>query len=120
MCDWCGGFETAHHMFLSCSRFASLWGLVRSWLGISSADPCYLQEHAIQFAYLSGGLRAHHSFLKHVWLCCVWVLWNERTNRIFKKIESPIDQMLDKVKLHSFWWMKTTNINIRLIFICGR
>ncbi|KAK2402105.1 hypothetical protein QL285_051652 [Trifolium repens] len=29
----CGGIETAQHIFISCSTFASLWGLVRSWIG---------------------------------------------------------------------------------------
>ena len=51
-----GGLETAQHLFLSCPYFASLWSLVGSWLGVCSTDPYYLQEHAIQFAYLLGGL----------------------------------------------------------------
>jgi len=112
----CGGLETDHHLFLSCPCFASLWGLARSWLDISATDPSHLHKHAIQLTYSSGGLRVRRSFLPHVWLCFVWVLWNERNNQIFKNIESPILHLLDKVKLHSFWWMKTTNINIRLSF----
>jgi hypothetical protein len=31
------------HLFLSCPFFASLWSLIRSWVGISSADPfCFV------------------------------------------------------------------------------
>jgi len=60
----CGGLETAQHFFLSCPCFAFLRGLVRSSLGVCSVDPYYLHEHAIQFAYLSGGLRASRSFLQ--------------------------------------------------------
>ncbi|MCH80408.1 cytochrome P450 [Trifolium medium] len=75
----CGGLETAHHLFLSCPIFAPLWGLVRSWIGMSSADPVLLQDHFIRFIHSSGGLRARRSFLQLVWLCCISVIWTERT-----------------------------------------
>jgi hypothetical protein len=41
----CGGVETAQHVFLSCPVFAPLWGLIRSWVGFSSADPLSIQDH---------------------------------------------------------------------------
>jgi hypothetical protein len=47
----CGGVETAHHMFLSCPVLASLWCLVRNWVGISSADPFQIQDHFVQFVH---------------------------------------------------------------------
>jgi hypothetical protein len=30
----CGEVESAHHLFISCGTFGSLWALVRSWIGI--------------------------------------------------------------------------------------
>jgi hypothetical protein len=54
----CGGVETAHHLFLSCPVFAQLWSLIRSWVGISSADPWLIHDHFIQFTYSAGGSRA--------------------------------------------------------------
>jgi len=66
-----GQSKTAQHLFLSCPCFASLWGLTRSWLGISMAYPTYLHEHVIKFTYFSSGLRVRRSFLQLVWLCCV-------------------------------------------------
>jgi hypothetical protein len=39
-----GGVETAYHLFLSCLVFAPLWSLVRSWVGVSSADPLYINS----------------------------------------------------------------------------
>jgi hypothetical protein len=80
----CGGLETAQHLFLSCPVFASLWGLVRSWIGVSSADPISLQDHFLQFIHSAGGVRAHRSFMQLVWLCCISVMWTERNNRVFK------------------------------------
>jgi len=53
--------------------------------------------------------KARQSFLRLIWLLCVWLLWNERNNRLFNNIETPILQLLDKVKFHSFWWLKANN-----------
>ncbi|GAU43818.1 hypothetical protein TSUD_248070 [Trifolium subterraneum] len=35
----CGALESAQHLFISCNTFGSLWLSVRSWRGVSSADP---------------------------------------------------------------------------------
>ncbi|GAU15866.1 hypothetical protein TSUD_40870 [Trifolium subterraneum] len=105
----CGGLETAHHLFLSCLVFAPLWGEVTSWIDISPAAQISLQDHFIQFIHSSGGQRARRSFLQLIWLCCIWVIWHERNNRIFKAKETTIYQMLDKVKAFSLWWLKASN-----------
>ena len=112
----CGGVEIVQHLVLSFPCFAPLWGLVRSWLDIFVANPFLLQDHFIQFVWSSCGSRVRCSFLELVWLCCMWVLWNEKNNRIFKNKESNIHQLLDKVKSHSFRWMKVNNINVHLNF----
>ncbi|KAK2423985.1 hypothetical protein QL285_034394 [Trifolium repens] len=85
-----GGVETAHHLFLSCPVFAPLWSLVPSWIGISSAYLLMLHDHFFQFTYSAGGSRARRSFMQLLWLCCIWVIWHERNNRIFKAKESPV------------------------------
>jgi len=33
-------------------------------------------------------------------------VWNERNNRLFNNIETSIEQLLDKAKFHSLWWLK--------------
>jgi len=60
---------------------------------------------------LTGGLLARRSFMYLIWLLCVWVLCNKRNNRLFNHKENSIEQLLDKVKIHSFWWMKAANVN---------
>jgi hypothetical protein len=42
------------------------------------------------------------------------MVWHERNNKIFKAKESTVLQMLEKVKVHSLWWMKAYNMNIGL------
>ncbi|GAU49412.1 hypothetical protein TSUD_374310 [Trifolium subterraneum] len=98
----CGALESAQHLFISCSTFGSLWLLVRSWLGVSSADPIDLADHFRQFTLSAGGTRARRSFLQLIWLLCVWTISKERNNRLFRNSEQFISQLMDKVKLNSY------------------
>jgi hypothetical protein len=67
----CGGVESAHQLFLSCNTFGSLWSLVQSWIGFSSADPHQLSAYFIEFINAAGGLKTRRSFLQFFvfWLC---------------------------------------------------
>ncbi|KAK2457253.1 hypothetical protein QL285_004548 [Trifolium repens] len=81
----CGDIESAQQLFLSCGTFGSLWTLVRSWIGFSAVDTHTIPDHFVQFTYSVGGLRACRFFLQLIWLACVWVIWNERNYRLYKK-----------------------------------
>jgi hypothetical protein len=98
----CGDIETVQHMFLSCPYFAALWGNIRSWLGISSVDPLRVSEHFYPFVYSASGSRTCRSLMQLIWLCCVWVVWNERHSRILKNTKNTIHHLVEKVKLQSF------------------
>ncbi|XP_039688726.1 uncharacterized protein [Medicago truncatula] len=106
----CGLLEDARHLFLSCSFFGSLWSLVRSWIGFDGVDHCDISNHCAHFAFYTGGLKARRSFLQLIWLLTMWVIWNERNNKIFKQKESSLVQLLDKVKYHSLWWLKANKV----------
>jgi hypothetical protein len=60
-------------------------------------------------------MRAGRSFMQLVWLLCAWIIWNDRNQILINNIESFIDQLLDKVKYYSFWWLKASNV----IFVYG-
>jgi hypothetical protein len=107
----CGGLETTWHLFLLCDVFAPLWGLLRSWIDIYSAGPELLHDYLVQFTHTSGGSCVCRWFLQLNWLCCIWVMWSQRNNRVFKAKENTIHQILDKVKLHSLMWLKAYNAN---------
>jgi len=85
---------------------------VMDWF--SSADPQLLSDHFIQFISSTDGLKVRCSFLQLIWLLCIWVVWNERNNKILKNTENFMHQLLDKVKLYSFWWMEAKNANFVL------
>ncbi|XP_045831535.1 uncharacterized protein LOC123922923 [Trifolium pratense] len=64
----CGEAESAHHLFISCSFFGSLWALVCTWIDISLTDSSTIQEHFVHFTSSLGGSRARRSFLQLIWL----------------------------------------------------
>jgi hypothetical protein len=114
----CGDIETAHHLFLSCSTFGSLWASVRAWIGFSAVDAYGLSDHFVQFTYSAGGLWAQRSFLQLVWLACVWVVWNERNHCVFRNTTNSVQQLLDKAKLYSYRWKRTTAVTLGINFHC--
>jgi hypothetical protein len=108
----CGCIESAQHLLFTCGTFGSLWTSVQCWIDYSSVDHQNPSDHLIQFVDAAGGGRARRSFLKFIWLVSVWVLWNERNHRLFSHSAKTLSQHLDKVKIYSFWWLKTTNVTL--------
>jgi len=37
------------------------------------------------------------------------MLWSERNNRQFNNTKNSIYQLVEKVQIHSYWWMKAAN-----------
>jgi len=102
----CGTLESAQHLLLSCSTFASLRPLVRDWIGFMGVDSNVLSDHFVQFVHSRGGSKARKSFLQLIWLLCAWVLWTERNNRLFNNTVTRITRLLDKVKYLSLGWLE--------------
>jgi hypothetical protein len=101
--------ETAEHLFLSCSVSASLWQQVREWIGFDVVDSNNISDHLVQFMHMAGGGRSIRSFMQLIWLLSTWVVWNDRNNRLFNNIVTPVPRLLDKVKLLSLGWLKAKN-----------
>jgi hypothetical protein len=104
----CGFEETASHLFLRCEVFGSLWQHIRTWIGVSGADPQNIHDHFYKFIHSTGHSRARKSFLQLLWLLCIWLVWTERNNRLFNNVETSVIQLLEK---HSLWWLKANNIS---------
>lgn len=106
----CGHGESASHLFLHCDIFGSLWQHIKSWIGVSRVDPHSLRHHFIQFTHYIGDSKTRRSFLQLIWLLCVWLVWNERNNILINNIQTPIIELIDKVKYNSYWWLKANNV----------
>jgi len=105
----CGHVESVDHLFLHSNFFGDIWCQVRLWLGFSGVDYHIIGDHFLHFTYYLGGLKTRHSFLKLIWLLCVWLIWKERNNRIFNNITTPIEELVKKVKFHSYLWLCANN-----------
>ena len=105
----CGQAETTSHLFLHCNTYAYLWQLVQPWLGFSGVDPQSLHAHFLRFTHYLGGMKACRCFLQLLWLLCVWLIWHERNNKLFNNSQLSISELMDKVKFHSYWWLKANN-----------
>ncbi|AES67271.2 hypothetical protein MTR_2g088740 [Medicago truncatula] len=53
-------------MFLTCTSLASLWLLVRAWIGFDGVDTQVIYDHFTQFTYYTCGLKARCSFLNSI------------------------------------------------------
>jgi len=115
----CDVIETISHLFLACSISLTLWSSVWSWLGLYAVSHNEMRDHHIQFCYMAGLPRCTHSFLQGIWYACVWVIWKNRNNIIFKNEASRAFVLLEKVKLNSFLWMKAKHTSLIIVIMIG-
>jgi len=102
----CDGVEPVHHLFLKCNIFGSLWYLVHDWVGVSSVDLYSIMDHFNHYAYLSGGPKKRHSFMRLLWLVTIWVIWRDINDMIFSNKVKSMPHILKKVKCLSMWWLE--------------
>lgn len=54
-----------------------------------------------------------------LWLICFWIIRNERNGWICKHKEHIITQLLDKIKLLTYWWLKAKFVTFAFITTLG-
>jgi len=99
------------HLFLSSHFFSQLWQLVRNWFGVYSANPSNIMDHFYHLGTSSGYGKSRCSLMHLIWFACSWVLWKERNDRLFQNKENSSTQILENIKLLSFWWFKAASVN---------
>jgi hypothetical protein len=102
----CGVIETSTHLFFHCNLFSSVWNHIFLWLGVVTAMPHDVTGHFNQFSHLGGFSKSRHSITQVIWYATVWEIWKERNNRIFNAKASSILQVVDRIKLLTFQWLK--------------
>jgi len=103
----CGVCETSEHLFIGCGLFRNIWYLLCHCLGVSCVFPGSVKEHYFQFIHLAGLSRTSHFYLKVIWLACIWAIWKERNNCVFKNVVIDPLSIVEKVKLNSFLWLSS-------------
>ena len=92
---------------MECDFFIHTWNLVFCWLSFFTVLLADINSSALQF----GG---SHAFRKDIrlsfqviWLACIWAIWKECNSIIFRFMQVTLDQLLEHIKFHSWWSLKT-------------
>ena len=104
----CGSQETANHLLFCCDTF--LQHLVLDF-SVARHLFCWSVHNSrsffFQFGHLAGLSHSSHSFFQIIWLTCVWVVWKEQNSGVFQQKVMEPQSIADKVKRHSFLWLKS-------------
>jgi len=104
--------SSLHRMWFVWERL--VFNMSLDWFFLCFSRFCL--DHYLQFTHLAGLPWASHSFLKVIWLACVWTVWKERNNYIFKNAVINPHNIVEKVKLNSFLWLSSNFVPITLGF----
>ena len=102
----CGSVETSTHLFLQCMHFSLVWNHILQWLGVVTVLPNDIARHFHQFHHLGGVTKSRKSILQVIWLATVWEIWKARNNKVFNAIDTSILQVVDRIKLLTYQWLK--------------
>ena len=102
----CGSAKTSTHLFLHCMHFSLVWNHILQWLGVVTVLPNDITGHFNQFQHFGGVTKSRQSILQVIWLATVWEIWKDRNNKNFKATDSSILQVVDRIKLLTFKWLK--------------
>jgi len=104
--------ETSNHLFLHCNIFRSIWHFINRWIGTSAAVPFHMSHHFNQFSFSGGISKVHRSILQAIWFATVWEIWKERNNRLFNDKVCSIIQVVEKIKILAYSWLKVKFVSL--------
>jgi len=103
----CGSNEDRDHLFQNCGSFGVLWQYIVGWFGFSTSIHGSFFNHLHKFGGLRGFSKKLTESINISWLSVVWAIWKERNNRVFKGKGDNLHAISERVKLQSFWWLKS-------------
>jgi hypothetical protein len=103
----CGDLEDRDHLFFRCGVYGRIWLLISKWLGFESAFNATPSTHAYQFCGLGDFSKNSRTVFAILWISVLFVVWKDRNNRIFQNRSDQIETLAEKVKLQTFWWLKS-------------
>lgn len=108
----CGFIETSNQLFLHCNFFGLVWNVIFQWLGVVTTLPHDVKGHFNQFSFLCGVSKSRQSILQVILFATMWEIWKEMNNRIFNAKDNSIMQVVDKIKLLNFKWLKVKFVTL--------
>jgi hypothetical protein len=106
----CGGYEDMDHLFFRCDVYGRVWLLVSKWLGFESVFHDTIWVHSSQFRGLGGISKNSRTAFTIIWISVIHVIWKDRNSRVFHNKADQIGTLAEKVKLQTYWWLKSCYI----------
>jgi len=104
----CGELEDRDHLFFRCGDvYGRIWLLVSNWLGIDSVYKGNICTHSFQFRSIGGFSKNSRTAFTIIWIAVIYVVWKDRNNRIFQNKSDQLVALAEKVKLQTYWWLKS-------------
>ncbi|GAU38997.1 hypothetical protein TSUD_378730 [Trifolium subterraneum] len=103
----CGKVEDSNHLFFQCEVYGRIWHLIIKWLGVESALHGDIDMHSVQFSGLGEFSPSSRQALSIIWSSVLYTIWCDRNRRIFSNESDSMEALVEKVKLQTFWWMKS-------------
>ncbi|GAU47623.1 hypothetical protein TSUD_281010 [Trifolium subterraneum] len=103
----CGKVEDSNHLFFQCEVYGRIWHLIIKWLGVESALHGDIDMHSVQFSGLGEFSPGSRQALSIIWSSVLYTIWCDRNCRIFSNESDSMEALVEKVKLQTFWWMKS-------------
>jgi len=103
----CGELEDKDHLFFQYEVYGRIWLLISKWLGFESAFNDTICSHAYQFGGLGNFSNNSRTVFAILWISVLFVVWKDRNNRIFQNRSDQLETLAEKVKLQTFWSLKS-------------
>jgi len=112
----CGKMENVDHLIFSCDYFCENleWYFAMVSLHNGATRTCHKSLTEVRKSNRFS--QSIHLVFNSICLSCAWVIWNERNVRVFRQNGSSIQQLLDKIKIQSFWWLKAKRHNLAFTY----
>lgn len=103
-CVLCGQREeSSTHLFLHCEVAAKIWRGVLNWLDMF-ITPQNLYVHFESWNGEATSKRLLKGF-RLIWHATIWLIWKERNAKIFKNQFKEVDEIIDEIKVLSWFWV---------------
>ena len=71
-----------------------------------------MSNHFNQFSFSGGIFKVRRSILQAIWFATVWEIWKERNNRLFNDKVCSIIQVVEKIKILAYSWLKVKFVSL--------
>ncbi|PWA81931.1 reverse transcriptase zinc-binding domain-containing protein [Artemisia annua] len=106
LCVFCSSYaESASHLFTGCIFATEIWSRVATWCRL---PPIFAFEvtDLLNLAVYQAPTSNDKYILRGIMVTSIWVLWNERNNRIFKGTKRRAIEVVEHIKTTSFFWIR--------------